>query len=105
MLGRGKASVPLTRKIVKVPDSVQASIPIQRISQEGIFELENRGGNHQYDKAYFIQDINFLVQDEEEKEFTDQKYRMVLNSMNLSFKIIVTNQHVQNQDFLSLIHI
>lgn len=101
MLGRGKASVPLTRKIVKVPDSVQASIPIQRISQEGIFELENRGGNHQYDKAYFIQDINFLVQDEEEKEFTDQKYRMVLNSMNLSFKIIVTNQHVQNQDFFS----
>ena len=30
MLGRGKVSIPLTGKIVKVPDSVQASIPIQR---------------------------------------------------------------------------
>ena len=26
MLGRGKVSIPLTGKIVKVPDSVQASI-------------------------------------------------------------------------------
>ncbi len=101
MLGRGKVSIPLTGKIVKVPDSVQASIPIQRISEEGIFELENRPGIHQYDRAYFIQDINYFIQDEEEKEFTDQKYQMVLNSLNLSFKIIVSNQYVGNQDFFS----
>lgn len=90
----------ITEKIVKVPYSVQDTIPIYRISESGIFELEKKTGPHQYDRVYLISDINFLTEDEDGKEKIDEKFRMILNSMNVSYKIITSNLLCNNDKMI-----
>lgn len=81
-----------TDKIFKMPSSVQDTIPINRIAENGIFELENKPGIHLYDRVYIYEDINFSTQDEAEKEATAENFKKLLNSMNVSYKIIISNQ-------------
>lgn len=81
-----------TDKIYKIPASVQEAVPICRIAENGIFELEDRSGLHLFDRCYVYEDINFTTQDEDEKEVTAEKFKKLLNSMNVSFKMIVANQ-------------
>ena len=71
---------PQTERIYKVPLCIQDTIPIYRISENGIFELEsptNKDGGkkkiHQFDRMYLFEDINFSTQDEEEKEETGKR--------------------------------
>ena len=64
---------PQTERIYKVPLCIQDTIPIYRIAENGIFELEkptsgSKKGIHQFDRMYLFEDINFSTQDEEEKE-------------------------------------
>ena len=87
-----------TERIYKVPLCIQDTIPIYRISQGGIFELEKPGGAlgskkgiHLFDRMYLFEDINFSTQDEDEKEATGAKFETLLRSMNVSYKIIVSN--------------
>ncbi|MCR5691512.1 MAG: ATP-binding protein [Eubacterium sp.] len=87
-----------TEKIYKVPYCVQDTIPIYRISREGIFELENKKGIHLFDKAYLFEDINFAIQDEEEQDITMKKFRALLNAMNVSYKIIISNHYADNKE-------
>ena len=97
MLGIKEACKNQTDKIYKVPYCVQDTIPIYRISKEGIFELENKKGIHLFDKMYLFDDINFSTQDEIEKDQTLKKFKMLLNSMNVSYKIIISNHYADNQ--------
>ena len=76
-LFRKDTLTPQTERIYKVPLCIQDTIPIYRIAENGIFELEsptNKDGGkkklHQFDKMYLFEDINFSTQDEEEKEET-----------------------------------
>ena len=76
-LFRKDSLTPQTERIYKVPLCIQDTIPIYRISENGIFELEsptNKDGGkkkiHQFDRMYLFEDINFSTQDEEEKEET-----------------------------------
>ncbi len=76
---------------------------IYRIAENGIFELEsptNKDGGkkklHQFDKMYLFEDINFSTQDEEEKEETGKRFETLLRSMNVSYKIIVSNHYADN---------
>lgn len=92
-----------TERIYKVPLCIQDTIPIYRISQGGIFELEKPGGAlgskkgvHLFDRMYLFEDINFSTQDEEEKEATGAKFETLLRSMNVSYKIIVSNHYADN---------
>ena len=48
----------LSESVYQVPKSVQQSIPIYRISQNGIFEIEKKNGEHVFDKAYVLEDVN-----------------------------------------------
>lgn len=93
-----KTDKQLTEPIYKVPYCIQDTIPIYRISKSGIFELEKKKGRHLFDKAYLFEDINFSTQDEEEKEITVKKFKKLLNSMNVSYKIIVCNHYVNNEN-------
>lgn len=45
---------------------------------------------------YLFEDINFSTQDEEEKERTGAKFETLLRSMNVSYKIIVSNHYADN---------
>ena len=100
---KGDPYRPLTEKIRKVPFCIQDTIPIYRISESGIFELEkpNRFGKekgiHQFDRMYLFEDINFSTQDEDEKEATAAKFEMLLRSMNVSYKILVCNHYADSE--------
>ncbi len=83
----------LTEKIYKVPNSITDTIPINRISEKGIFELETGSSVVKlYDRAYLFEDINYHTRDDEEKEEIDEKFKQLLNSLNVSFKIIISNE-------------
>lgn len=86
----------LTKPVHKVPYCIQDTIPIYRIAENGIFELEKKKGRHLFDRVYLFEDINFSTQDEDEKEQTDKKFKKLLNSMNVSYKIIVSNHYADN---------
>lgn len=102
-LFRKDTLTPQTERIYKVPLCIQDTIPIYRIAENGILELEsptNKDGGkkklHQFDKMYLFEDINFSTQDEEEKEETGKRFETLLRSMNVSYKIIVSNHYADN---------
>ena len=102
-LFRKDSLTPQTEHIYKVPLCIQDTIPIYRISENGIFELEsptNKDGGkkkiHQFDRMYLFDDINFSTQDEEEKEETGKRFETLLRSMNVSYKVIVSNHYADN---------
>ena len=102
-LFRKDSLTPQTERIYKVPLCIQDTIPIYRISENGIFELEsptNKDGVkkkiHQFDRMYLFEDINFSTQDEEEKEETGKRFETLLRSMNVSYKVIVSNHYADN---------
>ena len=83
----------ITEKIYKVPNSITDTISINRISEKGIFELEAGSSVIKlYDRAYLFEDINYHTRDEDEKEEIDKKFEQLLNSLNVSFKIIISNE-------------
>ncbi|MCD8397190.1 MAG: hypothetical protein LUD12_08420 [Lachnospiraceae bacterium] len=59
-----------TEKLFKTPKYVQELIPVYRISEDGIFELEKKpdGAKKLYDRAYLFEDANFATMDDYEKE-------------------------------------
>ncbi len=84
-----------TEKDYKTPEYVQQIIPIYQISEDGIFQLENKtdGAKKQYDRAYLFEDANFATMDDYEKEDFLKLYCGMLNSLNVSFKICVMNNN------------
>ena len=96
---------PQTERIYKVPLCIQDTILIYRIAENGIFELEkptsgSKKGIHQFDRMYLFEDINFSTQDEEEKEDNCSKFETLLRSMNVSYKIIVSNHYADNNKLM-----
>lgn len=91
----------LTIPVYKVPKSVQQTIPISRISQEGIFEIENKpdGQDRIFDKAYLFWDTNYRTKDEDAREEFIKLYCKFLNTINVSFKILTMNNN-RNMDSL-----
>ena len=45
---------------------------------------------------YLFEDINFSTQDEDEKEETGKRFETLLRSMNVSYKVIVSNHYADN---------
>lgn len=86
-----------TKRLYPVPETVQQLFPIYKISEDGVFLLESRpeGEEALYDKAYIFEDTNFVTMDDYEKDDFLRRYCLILNSMNVSFKIILINN---NQD-------
>ena len=100
---RKDSLTPQTERIYKVPLCIQDTVPIYRISENGIFELEsptNKDGGkkkiHQFDRMYLFENINFSTQDEEEKEETGKRFETLLRSTNVSYKVIVSNHYADN---------
>ena len=66
----GKSMLDFKEKSVKlypVPKRVQELIPVHRISEDGIFELEKKPEDAEklYDKAYWFEDANFSTMDDD----------------------------------------
>lgn len=86
-----KASEPL----YKAPKSIQETIEILKVAENGIFEV-SKG---RYSKCYLFQDLNYTTTNEEEQIEIFEHYCKFLNSLDCVFKITINNK---NKDMIHL---
>ena len=84
-----KASEPL----FKTPKSIQETIEILAVAENGIFEV----ARNRYSKCYLFQDINYTTTNEAEQIDIFERYCKLLNSLDCNFKITVNNKN-KNMD-------
>ena len=80
-----KASEPL----YKTPASIQETIEVMKIAENGIFEV----AKNKYSKCYRFQDINYTTTNEEEQIDIFERYCKFLNSLDVNFKITINNKN------------
>ena len=80
-----KASEPL----YKTPKSIQETIEIMAVAENGIFEV----ARNKYSKCYRFQDINYTTATEDEQIGIFERYCKFLNSLDCNFKITVNNKN------------
>ena len=86
----------LEKEKFKIPRSVQEAIPIQRVWEDGIFQLGNR-----FSKAFSFTDINYAIAGKEDKTALFLDYSELLNALDsgASAKITIHNRRVNKADF------
>lgn len=88
-----------TEPCVSLPESTQDLIPVFSVSESGIFEIEpDRDNNHMFDRLYRFSDVNFSTKDVDEREDILVKYCILLNGLNVSFKICIANMLRNKED-------
>lgn len=80
-----KASEPL----YKTPRSIQETIEIVKVAENGIFEV----ARNRYSKCYRFQDINYTTTNENEQIDIFERYCKFLNSLDVNFKITINNKN------------
>ena len=85
-----KASEPLYR----TPVSIQETIEIMKIAENGIFEV----AKNRYSKCYRFQDVNYTTTNEEEQIDIFERYCRFLNSLDVNFKITINNKNKDMED-------
>lgn len=92
-----KASEPF----YKTPKSIQETIDIVSVAENGIFEIgKGRNGSlNRFSKCYCFMDINYTTTNEEEQISIFERYCKFLNSLDCDFKITVNNR---NKDMMDL---
>ena len=92
-----KSSEPL----YKAPKSIQETIEIMKVAENGIFEV----ARNRFSKCYRFQDINYTTTNEIEQIDIFERYCKFLNSLDVSFKITINNKNKdmeQVRDFVFL---
>lgn len=85
-----KASEPL----YKTPKSIQETIEIMKVAENGIFEV----ARNRYSKCYRFQDINYTTTNEGEQIDIFERYCKFLNSLDVNFKITINNKNKNMED-------
>lgn len=85
-----KASEPL----YKSPKSIQETIEILKVSENGIFEV----AINRYSKCYEFTDINYTTTSEDEQIDIFERYCKLLNSLDCNFKITINNKNKNMED-------
>ena len=80
-----KADVPL----YKTPKSIQQTIEIMKVAENGIFEV----ARNRFSKCYRFQDINYATTNESEQLDIFERYCRFLNSLDVNFKITINNKN------------
>ncbi|MDL2220316.1 TraE family protein [Eubacteriales bacterium OttesenSCG-928-N14] len=68
------------------PKSVQQTMPIRRVWEDGIFLV----GKNRYSKSYTFSDINYMTSSDEDRESMFLDYSGVLNSLDVGIQAKVT---------------
>ena len=81
---------------LKIPRSVQEAIPIQRVWEDGIFQLGNR-----FSKSFSFTDSNYQIASKEDKAAMFLDYSQLLNALDsgASAKITIHNRRVNKGEF------
>lgn len=90
-----KASEPL----YKTPKSIQETIEIMAVAENGIFEV----AKNRYSKSYRFQDINYTTTNEDEQIDIFERYCKFLNSLDCNFKITINNKNKNMLDLRRLV--
>ena len=92
MLKTLRNSIANERAPLRVPKSVQASIPIEKIYDDGIWKAGNN-----YSRTWLMGDINFAVASEEDKRTMLLQYCAFLNSLptEATVKITINNRKLE----------
>lgn len=85
-----KASEPL----YKTPKSIQETIEIMAVAENGIFEVSK----NKYSKCYRFQDINYTTATEDEQIGIFERYCKFLNSLDCNYKITINNKNKNIND-------
>ena len=85
-----KASEPL----YKTPKSIQETIEIMRVAENGIFEV----AKNRFSKCYRFEDINYTTTNEGEQIDIFERYCKFLNSLDVNFKITINNKNKDMED-------
>lgn len=82
---------------VRIPRSVQHTIPIKTIYEDGIFALEN----NKFSKTYSFTDVNYAVAGQEDKERMFLGYGAILNLLDAGSnpKLTIINRKLNKVDF------
>ncbi|MBQ2938546.1 MAG: DUF87 domain-containing protein [Clostridia bacterium] len=82
---------------VKIPKSVQKTIPIKTIYEDGIFKLED----NKFSRTFKFTDVNYAVAGQEDKETMFLGYGAILNLLDSgSFpKLTIINRKLNKVDF------
>ncbi len=80
-----KASEPF----YKAPKSIQQTIEIMKVAENGIFEV----ARNRFSKCYRFQDINYTTTNETEQIDIFERYCKFLNSLDVNFKITINNKN------------
>ncbi|MCI8484510.1 MAG: DUF87 domain-containing protein [Lachnospiraceae bacterium] len=86
-----KADEPLYR----APKSIQQTIEIMKVSENGIFEV----AKNRFSKCYRFQDINYTTTNETEQIDVFEHYCRFLNSLDVNFKITINNKNKDMEQF------
>jgi len=101
--GRFKSYKKLSVLVYKVPKSVQQTIPIYAIAQNGIFQIEPTPSGTEktacFDKCYRFSDVNYTDKDEPEQRSFIERFCSFLNYMNASFKEVIINRNINEEVF------
>ncbi len=86
-----KASEPL----YKTPKSIQETIEILKVAENGIFEVAKgqKTSLGRFSKCYRFQDINYTTTNEVEQIDIFERYCKFLNSLDVCFKITINNKN------------
>ena len=89
-------SISNEREARKVPRSVQASIPIEKIYDDGIWKVNNN-----FSRTWKMTDINFAVASDEDKRAMLNQFCSFLNSLpvDASIKITINNRKLNPKEF------
>lgn len=90
----------LTVPVVKIPKKVKDALNIVSASESGIFKIEPLTGMAMYDCCYIIEDVNYITQDDADKESILLQVMTWLKSMNQQFKITIANEHIVLKDYM-----
>lgn len=79
----------------KVPKSVQQLVEIEKVSENGIFQV----GKNRFSKAYRFGDVNYVTTGTEEQVMKLYKYGTLLNSLGVDFKFCIMNLPTDKENF------
>ena len=81
--------------LYKSPKSIQETIEIMAVAENGIFEV----ARNRYSKCYLFQDINYTTTNEDEQIDIFERYCKFLNSLDCDYKITVNNKNKNMTEF------
>ena len=89
-------AMKMDRDKFKVPKSVQEALPIQRIWQDGIFQVGNK-----FSKSFRFSDINYYIASKSDKMEMFLDYSELLNALDSgsSVKITLNNCRINKEEF------